>query len=291
MHERNTDDSQKRMNVQAMTQENLKLLCVLAHPDDETLGCGGTLARYAAQGIETYVITATRGQQGWLGDAQDDPGHRALGEVRERELREAAAALQVKELTLLNYMDGDLSTADRGQIISELTEQIRRIRPQVVITFDPFGAYGHPDHIAICQYTATAVVCAADANYQLTTDLAPFSISKFYFLVTTQPIFELYEQVFGRLVMQVNGHSRQSVPWPAWSVTTRIDISPYRDAIWQAVLCHQSQMLANRNFLALSTQHRDQLWAHEDYYRVFSRVNIDIPIEDDLFTGLYKPAT
>ncbi len=78
-----------------MYSENgtLRLMCILAHPDDESLGTGGTLARYAAEGIETYVITATRGQRGWFGPPEENPGLAALGQLREAELRAAAQAL------------------------------------------------------------------------------------------------------------------------------------------------------------------------------------------------------
>ena len=73
--------------------ETLKLMCILAHPDDESLGTGGILAKYAAEGVETYLITATRGERGWMGDEKDDPGPEALGQLRTQELQAAARAL------------------------------------------------------------------------------------------------------------------------------------------------------------------------------------------------------
>ena len=129
-----------------MYSENgtLRLMCILAHPDDESFGTGGTLARYAAEGIETYVITATRGQRGWFGPPEENPGLAALGQIREAELRAAAQALGVKELVLLDYVDGDLDRAEKADAIRQLVAHLRRIRPHVVVTFDPFGVYGHP---------------------------------------------------------------------------------------------------------------------------------------------------
>ena len=85
----------------------LRLMAVLAHPDDESLGCGGTLAKYAAEGVETYLVTATLGERGWQGDPADDPGLAALACVREAELRCAVAILGIRELALLGYIDGD----------------------------------------------------------------------------------------------------------------------------------------------------------------------------------------
>jgi LmbE family N-acetylglucosaminyl deacetylase len=89
----------------------LKLMCVLAHPDDESLGVGGTLARYETEGIETYVVTATRGERGWTGADDAFPGVVELGKIREAELRSAVEELGVCQLTFLDYIDGDLDQA------------------------------------------------------------------------------------------------------------------------------------------------------------------------------------
>ena len=132
----------------------LKLMCILAHPDDESLGTGGILARYAAEGVHTSVITATRGQRGWQGDEDYYPGPAALGQTREAELRAAADVLGVQELILLDYMDGDLDQVEWQTAVAQIAHHIRRIQPQVVVTFDPYGAYGHPDHIALARWRA-----------------------------------------------------------------------------------------------------------------------------------------
>ena len=87
---------------------SLKLMCILAHPDDESLGMGGILARYAAEGIETYLVTATRGERGWTGPASENPGLTTLGQIREAELKAAAQVLGIKEVVILDYIDGDL---------------------------------------------------------------------------------------------------------------------------------------------------------------------------------------
>src|SRR5206468_7403749 len=88
--------------------ETLKLMCILAHPDDESLGTGGTLAKYAAEGIETYLITATRGERGWPGDPAENPGMEGLGKIREKELLGATQILGVRDVHFLDYIDGDL---------------------------------------------------------------------------------------------------------------------------------------------------------------------------------------
>src|SRR6476646_4086589 len=121
----------------------LRLLCVLAHPDDESLGTGGILARYAAEGVATFLVTATRGERGWPGNAADYPGPQALGRMREAELRAAAQVLGLREVVFLNYQDGELDRANPAEAIGQLVAQVRRLRPDVVVTFDPSGVYGH----------------------------------------------------------------------------------------------------------------------------------------------------
>ena len=96
---------------------NLKLMCVLAHPDDESLGNGGILAKYAAEGVETYLVTATRGERGWFGDESDYPGLEALGKRREAELLAAASVLGIRRVQFLDYLDGELDQAHAAEAI------------------------------------------------------------------------------------------------------------------------------------------------------------------------------
>ena len=97
--------------------EAKRLLCVFAHPDDETLGAGSTLAKYAAAGVELALVTATRGERGWQGDPSADPGPQALGELRTAELLAAAQVLGIRDVQFLSYLDGDLDQADPAEAI------------------------------------------------------------------------------------------------------------------------------------------------------------------------------
>lgn len=266
--------------------DKLRLLGIFAHPDDETLGVGGTLARYAHEGVETYLITATRGERGWFGPPDDNPGLTALGQVRERELDAAARVLGLKEHWLLDAIDGELDQAPAPEIIARLVDTLRAVRPQVVLTFDPFGVYGHPDHIAICQLATAAVFAAADPAYQGRTERSPHSVSKLYYSVVAQADFEVYEQAFGKLMMNINGTPRWSVPWPRWSITTHIDTSAHAAQVWDAVFCHRTQLAEYEKLLALPDEARSRLWQVGRYYRVFSRVPVSAPVESDLFDGL-----
>src|SRR3954466_13945641 len=115
------------------------LMAILAHPDDESLGFGGTLAKYAALGVEVHLVTATRGDAGrYRGIRPGAPGHpgaTALGEVRVSEWRAAAAALGIRHVALLEYPDGHLDAVDPRQAIASIVSHVRRVRPDVVVTF------------------------------------------------------------------------------------------------------------------------------------------------------------
>ncbi len=132
-----------------------RLLGVFAHPDDEVFCAGGTLAKYASQGWEAMVVSATRGQSGQIRDASAAT-RRTLGQVREEELREACAILGVQHAQCLDYLDGDLAVVDRRMLSEDVSRIAHDFRPDVVITFGPDGAYGHPDHIAISEATTEA---------------------------------------------------------------------------------------------------------------------------------------
>jgi LmbE family N-acetylglucosaminyl deacetylase len=264
----------------------LKLLCVLAHPDDESLGTGGILARYAAEGIETYLVTATRGERGWQGLPEEYPGAEALGKIREAELLAAAAVLGLHRVELLDYLDGELDQVPPTEAIAKITRHIRRVQPDVVVTFGPDGAYGHPDHIAISQFTTAALVAAADPTAPFCKELPAHRVSKFYYIVATHELASVYQSVFGRLVMSIDGVERGEVTWPEWAITTRIVTWDYWRTVWQAVCCHRTQLPAYQALEQVSEEQHRILWHSQTYYRVFSLVNGGRRVEHDLFDGL-----
>ncbi len=270
-----------------MTPPPLRLLAVLAHPDDETLGLGGTLARCAADGVETYLVTATHGQSGRFRDLRPGdaghPGPERLAAIREAELRSAARVLGVREVHLLGYVDGKLDDADPREAIARIAEHVRRIRPQVVVTFAQDGGYGHPDHVAIAQLTAAALIAAADPAHP---GEAPHAVAKFYFMAWPAETWGAYQEAFKKLTSTVDGIERQANPWPEWQLSTRVDTRAWWPIVWQAVLCHDSQVANYAGLGALSPEHHEGLWGWQTFYRVFSTVNGGRAREDDLFAGL-----
>ena len=262
----------------------LKLMAILAHPDDETLGFGGALAKYAAEGVETYLITATRGERGWPGDPADYPGLEGLGKIREGEVRAAADILGIRDICFLDYIDGDLDQADTQEAVAKIVAYIRKVRPQVVITFAPDGAYGHPDHIAISQLTAAALVAAADSNH--VNSGQPHTVSKLYHKIDTQAEADLYLSIFDDIVMNIDGVDRRVCIWQNWAVTTWIRAGEYGDTMLRAVACHRSQMPNFEKMLPELEKAKRPLCDLQTYLRVYSLVNGGRGIEDDLFAGL-----
>jgi LmbE family N-acetylglucosaminyl deacetylase len=230
--------------------------------------------------VETYLVTATRGERGRFGDSKESPGLEIVGRAREAELLAAAKELGLREVRFLDYVDGDLDRADPAEAIGKIAGHIRRVKPQVVLTFGPDGAYGHPDHIAISQLTTAAIVRAAEAIGE------PHRVSKLYFIAWGPKKWAAYQAALKKLVFRVDGEERQAVPWPDWAITTVLDTSQVWPAVWRAVSCHKTQMTIYKQLETLSEEHQRSLWGTQEFYRVYSDVNGGRARESDLFEGL-----
>jgi LmbE family N-acetylglucosaminyl deacetylase len=166
------------------------LLSVLAHPDDESFGMGGTLALYAEQGVEVHLVCATRGEVGEVAPdyLRDYP---SIAELREAELRCAAAHLGISKVHFLDYRDSGMTgspenehpqalmAAPLEEVAKKVAHKIRELKPQVVLTFDPIGGYRHPDHIRIHEATVKGFQLAGEAAFE--DGLPPFKPAKLYF--------------------------------------------------------------------------------------------------------------
>ncbi|KAA0284515.1 MAG: PIG-L family deacetylase [Anaerolineales bacterium] len=153
-----------------------KILAVLAHPDDESFGLGGTLALYAQKGYDTYYVCATRGEAG-SADPEFLNGFKDTAEMRTDELMRAAKELGLKEVHFLGYRDSGMPGTEANhhpdaqinhpieEVAGKVVKHIRDIKPDVVITFDPIGGYKHPDHIHIQKATVLAFANADDETF------------------------------------------------------------------------------------------------------------------------------
>ena len=151
----------------------LTALAVFAHPDDEGFSCGGTLAMLTARGAHVTLVCATNGDAGEISDPALAT-RETLAQVRQDELRQAMDITGVGDIRFLGYRDSgmagtednkhpdSLSQADPGRVTDQLVTIIREVHPQLVITFDPTGGYGHPDHKAVNKHTSQAFSLAGD---------------------------------------------------------------------------------------------------------------------------------
>ncbi|HET9905035.1 MAG TPA: PIG-L family deacetylase [Anaerolineales bacterium] len=266
--------------------DSLKLLAVFPHPDDETLGLGSTFARYSAEGVETYLVCATRGERGWFDSEGPNPGLDGVAKIREAELTCAAEHLGLREVNFLDYIDGDVDQSDHKEIIGKIVTQIRRIRPQVVVTFAPDGSYGHPDHIALSQFTMGALVCAADQEYIDSDEQISYTVSKFYYMVDSVEGVRLANEAFGGISMDVDGVTRHHVGWEDWQITTRLDNTRYMDAVQKAIKCHQSQLPGYGPISDWPLDELTKVFGKGYFYRTYSLINGGRKVESDLFEGL-----
>ncbi|MDQ6711054.1 MAG: PIG-L family deacetylase [Candidatus Dormibacteraeota bacterium] len=208
-----------------------RLLVVMPHPDDECFASACTIARYAAEGATVSLVTVTRGGAGlWNGRGAGDL--RRLTDVRELELRQAAVALGVTFLDVLDYPDGALEKveeveATRSRCLGDIVRCLRSYRPQVVVTFGPEGVYGHPDHKVVSRLVVQACTMAGEpTSFELEATalgLTPWYPTKLYFQSATPAAV-----------------SALKLPEPA-RITTRIRTDGFEDARIRAFTAHATQ--------------------------------------------------
>ncbi|RME77212.1 MAG: hypothetical protein D6784_04070 [Chloroflexi bacterium] len=269
--------------------DKLSLVAIFAHPDDEAFGTGGTLARYAAEGVDVHLVTATRGEAGQIANPNIVPD-RPMGDLREAELRNACRYFGVKELHLLGYIDGQTTIAPQQEAVYKIVRLLRQIRPQVVISFGPDGIYGHYDHLAVHRWACAAVQLAADEERWPEAGL-PYRVPKFYY----RAMFA--EQV--ALVERVNGHSyvlMEGIPFPfvgyaPEQITTVIDVRQYVQAKLNGIRCHASQLNPMHPYLQDEFDPLMEEWFFREAY-ILAQNNLDgysLPPgekETDLFAGI-----
>jgi len=275
------------------------LLAVLAHPDDESFGLGGTLALYARRGYDTYLVCATRGEVGMVDDLG---GHASIAELRESELRCAAKHLGLTGVYFLGYRDSGMPGSDDNrhpnaqvnrpveEVAGRVVKYIRELKPDVVLTFDPIGGYKHPDHIQIHRATALAFDRADDASFHPEAG-APFQPRALYFQVFPRgflkwatrllPLFGKDPAKFGRNG-DINLKELAEVDFP---VHARLDIRSVSEVKREAGACHASQggVGLRRGLMGFVTT---VFGEHEDYMRAYPPVDTGFTRLRDLFDGI-----
>jgi len=266
------------------------LLAIFAHPDDETIAAGGTLARYAQAGVRTALLCATRGEWGSISD-DALASYQNLGRVRERELRAACAVLGVRWLRFLNLPDGGLSWAvEEENALEKVVRLIRKLRPQVIVTFGPDGLYGHDDHIIIGQLTTEAFGMAGDPQAfpeHLAQGLAPHHPAKLYYAAFRQGLVPTLVERLAQAGQPSNlwGLSPDQFGIPEGEITATIDVHPFLDRKLAALRCHRTQLASDNTFAMLTPELAAEFLGVEHFRRYPNNGNGQI-METDLFAGL-----
>ena len=239
-----------------MTQPKT-ILAVLAHPDDESFGIGGTLALYAQKGYDVYYLCATRGEAGTV-DEEYLRGFSSTAEMRTDELMRAAKYLGLKDVFFLGYRDSGMPGTEENkhpdaqinhpvdEVAGRVVKYIRELKPDVVLTHDPIGGYKHPDHIHIHKATKLAFEKADDASFHPEAGV-PFKPRALYYQVFSRPWLRLIVRLmrlfgkdptkFGRN-SDVNLLELADVNFP---IHVRLDTRPVRDIKLTASAQHASQ--------------------------------------------------
>jgi mycothiol conjugate amidase Mca len=295
----------------------LTLMTIHAHPDDETIGTGGTMAKTIEAGHRVVLVTCTRGELGEIVVKEMDTpdNHRRLAEIRAGELEAAMGVLGVTEWENLGYRDSGMMDdpgnhdprsfwqADLDEAARRLVWLIRRYRPDVVTTYNSFGGYGHPDHIRTHDVAVRAFPRAGDASWyqeQLETGLEPWAPAKLY----EQAIPQSVRQAMNERLVELGAESfwlppKDATPEvraefearmakmlvPDDQVTTWVDVADAIDRKWEAIQKHITQISADFPFMKFGLDGWREYWGKEAFILRESRVETSLP-ETDLFAGV-----
>lgn len=295
------------MSVNNNGRPRKTLLGVFAHPDDESFGPGGTLAKYAAEGADVHVIIATDGIAGSVEQGTLLQDHETLAQVRSAELANAAVALGVTSIWSLPYRDSGMRGTPENnhpdaliqQPLATLTDEVadymQRFQPQVVITHDPRGGYGHPDHIHVCNATTAAFYRLAVRNIVSASSSSgapkPWP-SKLYYtafdkrmlriMVKLMPIFGQDPTAFGR---NKDINFVEIVQWET-PIHAKINVADYGQKKLAASKAHASQYSGGPSYIRLLPPPlRRRMLSVDTFTRAYpTPVN---GMETDLFSGVH----
>lgn len=283
--------------------EQLRLMAVHAHPDDESSKGGATMARYVAEGVDVVVVTLTGGERGTiLNSAMDRPEVRAdLPRIRSAEMARAREILGVRQIWL-GFADSGLPEGDPPPSLSEgcfarqplqvaaapLVRTVRACRPHVILTYDDEGGYPHPDHVMCNRVSVEAFEAAGDPErYPQAGE--PWQPLKLYYqqALRRQRFQALHDEMTRRGLDSPYGEFLERMPdredrFPA---TTRVECADWFETRDRALCAHATQVDPHGHWFACPPEIRRAVWPTEDYHLARSVVGRPVP-EDDLFAGI-----
>lgn len=239
-------------DMTATTTATRRLMALYAHPDDESL-CSGTLIRYAQQGAAVQLVCATRGELGEISDPALATKE-TLPQVREQELRTAAETMGIAPPIFLDYRDSGMAGWESNDdpasyiqqpdsvVVPRIAALLREFRPQGIVTFDPTGGYGHPDHLAIHRQAHAAVEMAADTAAEIAGE--PWQVSAIWYGVFPRSFFDALRARFAEIGVEapeLDVLEESGVGYPDADVARIIDVSAQMDQKFAAVYAHRTQ--------------------------------------------------
>ena len=257
----------------------LRLMAVLAHPDDESLGFGGTLATYAAAGVETLAGDgdARRGRPLRRAPARHAGPSRARGagphpRSASCARRPPSSASATSPSSTIATRSSIAPTAREG--VARIVHHLRRIRPDVVAHLRPGRRLrASRSHRDLPVHRRRRSPWPPIRRSRSGDGDAPHRVAKLYYIAWPASTWAAYEDALKRLISVVDGVERQAVPWPDWSITTVIDTRASWETVWRAVSCHATQMGIFARLKDLSPELHQALWGAQSFYRVLSTVN------------------
>jgi mycothiol S-conjugate amidase len=278
------------------------LLGVFAHPDDESFGPGGSLARYAAEGKQVHIIIATDGIAGSVEDPKHLVSHDTLAQVRSTELSNAAVALGVTSIWSLPYRDSGMrNTSDNFHpqallqqpletLTRELVDYIKRLQPAVIVTHDPYGGYGHPDHIRLCE-TVTAAFHLVRNELARRGNNGYHGPQKLYYTAFDKRILKLVVKLMPLMGQDPTAIGRNKdinlVEISRWEtpVHAQINVERYLPQKSAASQAHASQYSGGPAFIRILPKFlRQRFLINETFTRAYPAPNGRV--ETDLFEGV-----
>ncbi|HUQ42216.1 MAG TPA: PIG-L deacetylase family protein [Candidatus Limnocylindrales bacterium] len=259
------------------------LATILAHPDDETFGTGGTLIRYVREGMTVHSLCLTQGEQGWAGgDGAPVLPREAVGGARALELAEAGRRMGLTSTTCLAYPDGGLAEADPYRVVGDIVRWLRRVRPDVVITWGPDGGYGHPDHIAAGERALRAIELAGIERYE--PELGDHvHVKRVYRFVASASLIDNLERVLPAFAEYMKTLAVKPQRWTRERLGALIDTSDVAEQKIEAMRAHETQT-PDMNMWLRAREDLPDLLTEESYIREFPDPHG--PLETDLFAAL-----
>ncbi len=273
-----------------------RVVFVHAHPDDEALQTGGTIARYADEGAHVCLVTCTNGELGEIAEVPElgpvDEIQPRLGEIRRGELEEACRRLGAVDLRMLGFhdsgMEGTPTNDDPGafvnQDIEDVTREVvtvlREVQPQVVVTYNAYGFYGHPDHIRAHDATLRAIDALANVH----------EVAKLYYTAFPKSFMRLARDTAEQFGLGRDDFFSEDdvdrIGTDDADITTTIDVAAFIDRKMGALQAHQTQLGTIGPLFAIPQELRDMALGAEHYVLARSTIPRSQEVETDLFEGL-----